>query len=578
MIPPGLSTLCAERGCPDAVGVIGPALWQALSTVVRAVLLVRWRSLYNTFARTSGPERRRAWSLPVYAAVVMLVVGWVTYRLFAVLFGPEAIRHSFVLADRLPAFILLWVFWMLVLSGISVAIQQLYADRETTLLLATPMPGRTVFIAKFMDMTAANGVLFLLTGGPTVATYALVRGYLTLEYIIRCSVALLAFCALATALGALCAILLMRFLPAGRLREVMGALALTGLSVAYIALNAGARRLQNPDSAEEGLQAITAAVSGHSVSVGPWAWAGTVLGTPTGYPEAYVPAFLLLLTAALSIAIGAVVTDHLHWRGWYTAQESPTYNGRGSRQLRAERLFSWLPSSVRAFTIKDTRTLARDMRQLSMLLLPVAVVIVFLINLRAVPESATAPQGLVSMSLLPLIGLIVFRIALSAYIGEGSALWLALASPATAHSMLLGKLWYTFLISLPFAIVSMAAYAYLYALTTFDLTVAMLVTIVATFAMAGIGVGVGGRCIVISPQDGRVALPGTWRMLTYGLQILYAAVVAGFMALGWLVSSAARIPPFVAYGVALSGVAAVSVVGGYMPIAVAARRIRSLEM
>lgn len=546
--------------------------------MIASMLAVRLQSFRNAFTRTHGAERRRAWTAPVWSAVVAVAIGWASYKLFSALFAEALTGTVALFADRLPGFALMGAFWMLVLSGVSVGIQHLFVHREITLLLAAPLHPRTVFVAKFVDMTIANAALFALTGGPLVVTYAMARGYLSVEYVVRGSLALGAFCAIPTALGVLIGILVMRALPAHRLRDLLAALGLAVLSAGYVALNLAIHRMQGIRPAAGGARSLAEIVNPPIAAVGPWAWAGEVLVTPSGYPEPYIALGLLAAAAALSLVACAAAAERLHWRGWSDAQEAAARgHGRSRRHSRAVSLLGWMPAPVRAYMLKDLRSLARDMRQMSLLLMPAAVVVVFLLNLRAVPEMGSAPHGLVSLAMLPLVAMIALRIASSAFVSESGVLWLALASPAGPRSILLGKLFYTSALTLPMALAAMAAYGALYSIPAAEWWVILGVTGASTIALSGIGVGVGGRYVELSAESGRPSLSGVSRMVALGLQLVYSAVVALLLTAAWFLADVLNWPSPAVYSVALLCVASASALAVALPLSAAGSRLERLE-
>ncbi len=543
-----------------------------------AILRIRWRSISNAFTRSPRAERQRAWTALVSFAAGACVIGWLSHALFVLLIGQERSGWSVVLANRLPSLLFFWGFWMLTISGVTVAMDHLYAHREMALLLTAPVPPRGVFVAKFVDMALNNAEAFGVFGLPMAVSYAMARGYLTPEYALRCVVTLAVFSAVPTALGVLGAIAIMRLLPTGRLREVFGALWLVLLSLAYIGLNVGARRLADPSSATATLEAFLAATGRPVLAYGPWAWAGFIVSTPTGYPEAYTALSLLLGAATASLLVGGAVSERLHWRGWVGSQEAPSVP-RGVRRgsLGSEFWLRWLPGPVRAFALKDLRSMLRDMRQMSMLLLPAACIVVLLFNLSFAPETQSGPRVLVALSLLPLIGVIALRIAMSSYLGEGTTIWVALASPASPLAILSGKLWYTASLGLPMALVAAAAYGALYGVHGSDLLVVLLLTLAATVTLSGICVGLGARTLELSAEIGRVVVTGKSRLLILGAQALYTSVIVVLMTGAWLATEALGVPPVLAQTAALVATLAASVVSVGLAMLWGARRLETLE-
>lgn len=544
-----------------------------------ALLAVRWRSFVNALTRTHGRERVRAWIAPIWVAVVAVSVTWAASQLFQPLFEPAyPTANVRYVAERLPAFALMGTFGMLVLSAVTVSLHALYVNQEMQLLLTAPIRPREVFVAKFVDIALANATLFAMLGFPVVAAYAHARGLLSAEYALRATVALTSFCVLPTAIGAVCAILMMRALPANRMRDIIGALGLTGLAIGYVALSLAARRMHEPAVAVGTARAMMDLLSSPTVSRGPWAWAGSVLATPPGYPEAYEPLLWLALTAVVSVVAGAAAASHLHMRGWAGAQDAA---GQMPVQVRNgalwENLLWWLPGPHRAFLLKDMRSLGRDLRQLSLLLMPAAVVVVLLLNIGSDPATHAAPRALLSLALLPVLGMIALRIASSAFVGETTGLLVALASPAGARNILVGKLYYTALLSCIMAVAATAGYGLVYRMDFGEWVSSLALAIIGTIALSGIGVGMGARFLDMRPDGARASLTGSARLLTLGLQLAYSILVAAITVPAWVLVHQAGLPSAVVFGAAGIAFAALSVAATVVPILIGASRLMRLD-
>jgi hypothetical protein len=500
---------------------------------------------------------------------------WAAAQLFGPLFDesvtPARIR---ALAERLPEFALMGAFGMLVLSAVTVTLHALYANLEMQLLLSAPVRPQSVFFGKFVDILVANASLFAMLGGPVIAAYAHARGLLSVEYALRACIGLAAFCVLPTALGAVAAIVMMRFLPANRMRELLGAVGLAGLAAGYVALSVAARRLHEPQAAVGAARVMLDVLSSPAASTGPWAWAGSVIASPPGYPEAYEPLAKLCVAAPLAALAGASIAAALHWRGWTGAQEAGGQTTRRTPSgLLLETLLAWMPGPPRAYLAKDLRSLGRDLRQLSLLLMPAAVVVVLLLNMGTDPQTRSAPPALLSLILLPVVGMIALRIASSAFVGETNALLVALASPAGARNVLIGKLWYTASLSSGLALAAASGYGLMLGLSPGEWGVSLGMTLAGTIALSGIGVGIGARSLELAPDGARASLAGATRMLTLGLQLAYSAVVAAIAILAWALAEFTLGHAAIVYALAGAAIAALSAVTALAPIALGAARL-----
>lgn len=545
--------------------------------LILSVARTRWWALRNMLLKGSPAERRRVWLGPVWALLIGAAICWASYLVFDLLFVGAYRHRLFLLEERLPGLLLLWAFWMLALSGVSIAIHHLYTHREVALLLAAPIAPGTVFVLKLLDMVAANTGFFAMMGGPVALAYALARGAATGEYLIRAAVALALFAATPTCIGAMAALVFMRILPPGRLREILGAVGIAAVALAYVGLNMMVRRMQNPGIAERNIDTFLDAVHSPWVQTGPWGWAGKVLAADPGDAGVLGALALLLASALASVLLASALTERLHFRGWLGGQETGIRGNSMVRRGAAERALEALPGAVRAFLLKDLRTLGRDMRQLSLLLMPAAVVVVFLVNLEVFAPSGKAPPALLGVTLLPLLGMIATRVATSSFVGESQALWMALASPARARSMLLGKLAYTVCLTLPMGMVTLAAYGALYPLTGLEAAILLATVSAGTVGLSGIGVGIGGRFLEVASLGGLVTVPAAPRFLALGLHVVYSLLVAVVLGSAWGLTVTLRLPAAPVWTLAILTLLVLSAIAVVLPIELAGRRLASLE-
>jgi len=541
--------------------------------------LLRLRSFANQFIRASEAERVAAWWSLLWGLIVVVVIGWIASQVFSLLITVSNARHLQFVPVLLPSFVLFWAFWMLVFSGLTVAIQHLYTQRDLNLLLAAPLTPRSVFLLKFVDIAISNSGLFALTGGPVFAAYAWTQGYVSAEYLTRGIIVLVAFSTVPSAIGALAAMVVLRILPAGRMRELLGALAIVVLSMGYLGLNMAVYGMQDPLGAARGVEAFAQVVQSPVVNHGPWAWAGSVVATPTGYPEAYEAGLLVLATSILTVVVTAEVAARLHWRGWMESQEALRAGAvMAFSDRRGEVLFRYLPPPVRGFLLKDLRTLTRDMRQLSLLLLPVVVVAVFLMNVRQVPEIRSTPPLLLSLSLIPLVAMIAVRVATSAFIAESRALWGAFASPAPVRAILVGKLIYAVLLTAPLSLLTIAAYAILYNIGSEAWLLLLLMTLITDIALCAVSVGAAAYRMELTQDGAVISLSTTSRILTLLIQVGYGFILSAICVIGWILVRIADWPRVAAYfltGLAILAVSALAMTGS---LEIGARRLKQLEL
>src|SRR5262249_12058837 len=135
--------------------------------MVRTLLSARWLSFINTILRGSAKESRSAKLSILFTLSIGAAVGWLAYTFLIplVALGKSDAAVSGLLV-RLPSVALFTGFWMLLLSGVTVALQKLYLNPEIPLLLSAPIRPHILLTAKLAECTFTNASLFLLLAVP----------------------------------------------------------------------------------------------------------------------------------------------------------------------------------------------------------------------------------------------------------------------------------------------------------------------------------------------------------------------------------------------------------------------------
>lgn len=319
-------------------------------------------------------------------------------------------------------------------TSVSFAVASGYFAKDVEWLLTIPVSSRGVLAHRlFSQLILGVGVGAALLG-PVLIGAALHTGSLPLVPLTV--LALVALLAAPVAVGLLLVVIVVRVIPASRVRDGTAALiCLVGLSMAGLGITArgGGRGLQWAG-------AINRLGSGwlHSAFL-PTAWAARVVTLVWQGDWVGSLAWLVLLLLLAFLAVSAVlwISGPLHREGWARAQIAP------KRRLRASANWSRLPP-VLALLRKDSRNLRRDPVQLSQLLLPLALFAIYLL----------APQSTGSQSLFqefplwygPLTTSVFAALFVASGLGlravgtEGQNFWCLRSAPLGLRDLLLGKL------------------------------------------------------------------------------------------------------------------------------------------
>lgn len=336
----------------------------------------------------------------------------------------------------------------LLLSSFSFALSTLYLARDLDQLLVTPVPMRAVFLARFVEGLLPIYLLLFVVLLPALAGYGMAAG-MGAAYLVALPVVLLLLPMMPVSVSVLLTMVLVRIIPARRLRELMAALGgLLGVGI-YLGTQVLSRRFDQVEAAETMQQLLIL-----NQSWLPTAWpARLLLGLGSGdiASVARYGALYLLVTAGF-FTLTLTLFERLYYQGW--TKVASTSGGhsrsRGARTGRAP----LLRGPAGAIFLKDLRMLPRDLQRLSQLLMPLAFSIFWGWQLIAGRGSRSSGGSTLLISLTGIALLVSVMIAssigLTGLSREGRGYWLIQLAPIRPWSILRGKLALTFL---PFPVV-----------------------------------------------------------------------------------------------------------------------------
>ena len=379
-----------------------------------------------------------------------------------------------LLCRRLLDLVLMALMGVLLLSNVVTALSSFFLAEDLGLIMSTPAPPRALFAARFLEQVATSSWMVLSFGLPTLFAFAKVAGtplsYLAIPLVM---IPLLIFPA---AMGVILTLLLVRFMPAARVRNLVAGLMFVAFLVLYLMIRlAQPERFMNPEGFASLIQLLSS-LSTPSGQLLPSHWAMAVIGRT--FSEAPPSQTWPLMLAALITGAGAcfVLASALfravHQAAYSRSQEARTV-------ARISRLMAWIrrrplpaegpirapgrlapeadwgrivgrllpPGASREFVIKDTKLLLRDASQWSQMVLLLALVFVYLYNFRHFREISSA--GLVGPLAVYLIGMglcgfvttaVSVRFAFPLISLEGPMLWLLKTAPLRGTQLLRSKL------------------------------------------------------------------------------------------------------------------------------------------
>ena len=421
--------------------------------------------------------------------------------------------------QAVPVLIFAALFLGILLTSFGVLLQALYLSGDMDFLLTSPLPIRAVFVAKLLQAVLPNFGLIALFGLPVLYGLGFSEHYNILYYpLVLLIMVVLALAA--AGLSGLLVMLVVRVLPPRRAAEILGFLGATiGLVCGQLGnlYNSFGRKTDISGAQVNNLFALITRLNT------PWLplnWAGQGL-VALGEGRWLAGILLVALTfglASLAFLFALATAERWYYTGWAGMQvvarrKKPlrTLRPAGASQAAAT---SWLqrllPAPVWAILWKDFMVYRRDLRNMSQLISPLILGVIYtLMILRTggrAPDGQGQVPGLLAESLRILlayssVGMSLFvgwmllnRLAGMAFSAEGKNYWILKSSPLRTAHLLIAKflvaylpafvLGFVFLVAIAF-MQKMGLGAFLYSILAMSLCLAGMNGILLGFGAAG---------------------------------------------------------------------------------------------
>jgi len=502
--------------------------------------------------------------------------------------GP-ALAYQFLLI------ILLTFLSMLLFSNLITALSSYFLARDLDLVLSTPTPLRTFYFSRLFTTTMNSSWMVLFFCLPIFAAYGTVFGGGLVFYIWVAAILPL-FLVIPASAGILAIHLLVYFLPAKRIRDVLLFVGLFAFILLYFLFRfAQPERLVHPESFGHFLQFL-AAMETPSSRFLPSSWsaevlAGTLFDRPTesGFFYALLASYALFFPLATSWVSGAV-----YLTGWSKAQESR----QGRRKHEAfELLLDWLtrplPAVLRALFLKDIKTFLRDSTQWSQLFLLGALIVVYLYNFKVLPlERSPLPTAtlktVVSFANLALAGFVLsavaMRFAFPAISLEGKAFWILQTAPISLRTLLWSKFWLNLIPLLVLGEILVLCSNLLLQVPAWLMTLSLVTTFLMAFGITAICVGVGALYPKFS-YDHAAEIPTSFGgavcmifSITFiGVTVMIEAWPIYLLAMEALKPGNLKVPEFWVIAPSLAAVIGLTIIAVLVPVRLGLQSLEKLQ-
>jgi ABC-2 type transport system permease protein len=458
-----------------------------------------WLSWRNEFTRGKHKRAQRCFLL-ILGAAFWFGVYYGVRRVLLYLHDVHELGPA--LAYQLLLIILLTFLSLLLFSNLINALSAFFLARDLDLVLSAPVNLRSFYYSRLITTTVHSSWMVLFFSMPVFAAYAAVFGGGPLFYL-WVLLTLPLFLLIPAAVGIFVTHLLVYFLPAKRIRDMLFFIGLIAFVALYVLFRfSQPERLVNPESFGHFAQFLTAMES-PSAPFLPSSWTAEILAAALFDRPAEKGFFYALLASyALFFPLAAAwISSAVYLTGWSKAQEAPQGTRNSAWLERAlECAARPFPAIWRAIMLKDIRTFMRDPTQWSQVFLLTALIVVYLYNFKVLPlDRSPLPPGtlrtLISFANLALAGFVLsavaVRFAFPAVSLEGKAFWILQTAPISLRSLLWSKFWLNFLPLLLLGVTLVFLSNILLRVPPWMMALSLVTICAMTAGVAAIAVGIG---------------------------------------------------------------------------------------
>jgi hypothetical protein len=319
-----------------------------------------------------------------------------------------------------------------------------FLSSDLGLLMAAPLSTMKIFALKFIEALGSGSTIPLLVGVPVLVGYGAAFGAPPLYYIAMFAV-LGVFLMIPVAVGTLFGLLISRFVPAARVKELLGVVGGALALGVWITT-----QLVRPKLADSGqfsdlsttvkilssyaenpiLKVLPSHLAARSITA---MVSGTLDSAPT-------PLITLTAMAGTLLVTSLVLAQRMYLTGWTRIVPARAKVGHKRVGLKIRSLFGWLPSVERSIVTATMFLFVRDAQQI----MPVATITIMMALFpfvlgRSRPGPLLNPILLVqSFAALSFVG--SMNLATNATVIDGRSFWMIMTAPCSAIRKLLSKL------------------------------------------------------------------------------------------------------------------------------------------
>ena len=457
------------------------------------------KALQNT-VHFATKEVFRGWILLAILGLLFFVTDYWFFKRIINYIVTLPLNLEDIMIPQFLMVICLTFFSMLVFSNIIASISNFYLSSDIDLLISSPLGIKEIYASRFLQTCLNSSLIFFIFGIPIFISLG--NSYSAgAIYYFGMVANFVPFIVIPAGIGITFTVLLMRYFPAKKTHQfltVTGLLFMGGLVMFFRFLQP--EKFLGEQIPEHLMQQYVENLKIPSYWFLPSTW--TARGMEAGVRgENLEMAWWTAVSWVFAIAItwlNISIISRTYYKGW-----AISHAGRGAENSKPkknifpflETLLSFLPSQLRAILLKDLRVFFRDPAQWSQIFMLLALVIIYIFNIRSLPMDTIFIKNLISFLNIGLSGVVIaavgVRFVFTTTSVEGAAFWLLKSGPVDFKQYLWGKFFF-YLIPLLFLSETLIVVSNTFLdVDNYLMMYSVIGIFLITIGLTGLGVGLG---------------------------------------------------------------------------------------
>lgn len=368
---------------------------------------------------------------------------------------------GFLLIERLVSTGFLVFFFMIIISSFVTAFATLFRSSETEYLFSTPVTDLVLFMNKYIDIVVYSSWAILIMAAPILYSYAKVREFSTREYALSGIIVLLPFVLIATSIGTILALLAMYAAKRMSLKKLI-ALGVFVFVLFIYSLIHFSRPTELVIPFTEDFRALNLFINNFRVNSHPltpnfWLIQSLRALVYKDYADFILYGAALISSAMFAVALLFTLADRIFFRTWIATTELAVVARAGKKKKRHIGLgLLSEPPKNQFLTLmnKDIAVFIRDPGQWSQLFLILALLAMYFVVLRFIPDDIEIEQWRTILSIMNfgfcsfVMATLAIRFVYPSISLEGDAVWVLGSAPLSVGTIFREKFWSSFVIFL----------------------------------------------------------------------------------------------------------------------------------